>query len=210
MTQRLTVHRSHPQPRLLAQAAQRLSKGELGVIPTDACYALVCHLGDKEAVQRLRAIRGIDDKHLLTLICRDLSELANYALVDNLQYRFLRTWTPGPYTFVLPATKEVPRRLAHPARKTIGLRVPDTAVIQGLLEALGEPLLASTLRLPGDEDPLNDPDDIAAKLNRQIDFLLEDGQHGVQATTIVEWQDNQPVVRRAGLGFEAIAPTVTI
>ena len=133
MTQRFTVHATHPQQRLLRQAAQILSEGGLVAVPTDACYVLACRLDDKQAVDRLRAIRGIDEKHLLTLMCRDLSELATYAQVDNRQYRFLREWTPGPYTFVLPATKEVPRRLWHPSRKTIGLRVPSSPISQGLL-----------------------------------------------------------------------------
>jgi tRNA threonylcarbamoyl adenosine modification protein (Sua5/YciO/YrdC/YwlC family) len=210
MTQHFVVHRTNPQIRLLAQAADRLRRGELGVIPTDASYALVCHLGDKAASERLRAIRGIDDKHLLTILCRDLSDLANYALVDNLQYRFLKRWTPGPYTFVLPATKELPKRLAHPARKTIGMRVPQHAVVNELLGQLGEPLLASTLRLPGETDPLNEPDEILEKLSKRIDFLVDDGQHEGAMTTIVEWGDSGPLVSRAGLGFEAIAPEVKL
>jgi tRNA threonylcarbamoyl adenosine modification protein (Sua5/YciO/YrdC/YwlC family) len=210
MTQRFAVHRANPQLRLLSQAADRLKRGELGVIPTDASYALVCHLGDKAAAERLRAIRGIDDKHLLTVLCRDLSDLANYAVVDNVQFRFLKRWTPGPYTFVLPATKEVPKRLAHPARKTIGLRVPEHAVVSELLGQMGEPLLASTLRLPGESEPLNEPDEILDKLSKRIDFLIDDGQHEGAMTTIIEWDDSGPQVRRAGLGFDAIAPEVTL
>ena len=147
MTQRFTLHPTHPQARLLRQAAAVLGAGGLVAVPTDACYVLACRLGDKSAADRLRAIRGLDERHLLTLMCRDLSELSTYARVDNRQYRFLKDWTPGPYTFVLDATKEVPRRLCHPSRRTIGLRVPDAAVAQGLLEAHGEPVLCSSLIL---------------------------------------------------------------
>ena len=155
MTQRFEIHPTHPQPRLVRPAAAILREGGLVVLPTDACYVLACHLADKAAVDRLRAIRAVDDRHLLTLMCRDLKELATYAQVDNRQYRFLRDWTPGPYTFVLPATREVPRRLWHPSRKTIGLRVPSSPVAAGLLEAHGAPLLGSSLILPGESDPLH-------------------------------------------------------
>ena len=152
MTQRFTLHPTHPQARLLRQAAEVLGAGGLVAMPTDACYVLACRLGDKAAVDRLRAIRGLDERHLLTLMCRDLSELSSYAMVDNRQYRFLKEWAPGPYTFVLNATKEVPRRLWHPSRRTIGLRVPDAPVAQGLLEAHGEPVLCSSLILPDEDD----------------------------------------------------------
>src|SRR5690606_23704640 len=156
MTQRLEIHPTNPQRRLLFRAAEALRDGGLVAMPTDACYVLACRLGDREAVERLRAIRGLDARHLLTLMCRDLSELSTYARVDNSQYRFLREWTPGPYTFVLDATREVPRRLWHPSRKTIGLRVPDSPIAQGVLEAHGEPVLCSSLILPGEDDPLNE------------------------------------------------------
>jgi tRNA threonylcarbamoyl adenosine modification protein (Sua5/YciO/YrdC/YwlC family) len=210
MTQRLSVHKTHPQARLIAQAADRLKRGELGVVPTDASYVLACHLGDKAAMERLRQLRGIDDKHLLTLLCSDLSELSQYAQVDNHQYRFLKAWTPGPYTFVLAATKEVPKRLAHPARKTIGLRVPAEPVILALLEQMGEPLLASSLRLPEDDEVLRDPEEILERLAKRVDFVLEDGGHGLDPTTMIEWQDGEALVTRAGLGFDAICAAVKI
>lgn len=200
MAQRLTLHRANPQPRLLRQAAERLREGALAAVPTDACYALACRLDDKAAVERLRAIRGIDDKHLLTLMCRDLAQIADYAIVDNRQYRFLRSLTPGAYTFVLQATKEVPRRLWHPSRKTVGMRVPDSPVVSGLLELLGEPVLASTLTLPGDDEPLADPDDIEARIGKRVDLLLDVGMLGTEPTTIVDMTAEPPVVTRAGLG----------
>ncbi len=175
------------------------------MVPTDGCYALCCHLDDKDSVQRLRALRGIDEKHLLTIMCSDLSQLASYAKVDNTQYRFLKHWTPGPYTFVLEATKEVPRRLSHPARKTIGLRVPGTPVVHELLAAHGEPVLASTLRMPGDEEPIGDPDLIIERIGRQIDLLLDVGQLPIHMTTIIDLQSGQPTVLRAGLGAEKIS-----
>lgn len=200
MTQRFTVHPTHPQSRLLRQAAEILRGGGLVALPTDACYVLACHLDDKDAVERLRAVRGIGDKHLLTLMCRDLSELAAYAQVDNRQYRFLRDWTPGPYTFVLPATKEVPRRLWHPSRKTIGLRVPDSAVVDGLLEAHGAPLICSSLILPGDEDPLHEADEILSRLARRIDAVIDAGGQGYAPTTVVDLTGPEPLVTRIGCG----------
>lgn len=200
MTQRFTVHPTHPQSRLLRQAAEILRGGGLVALPTDACYVLACHLDDKDAVERLRAVRGIGDKHLLTLMCRDLSELAAYAQVDNRQYRFLRDWAPGPYTFVLPATKEVPRRLWHPSRKTIGLRVPDSAVVDGLLEAHGAPLICSSLILPGDEDPLHEADEILSRLARRIDAVVDAGGQGYAPTTVVDLTGPEPLVTRIGCG----------
>jgi tRNA threonylcarbamoyl adenosine modification protein (Sua5/YciO/YrdC/YwlC family) len=159
-----------------------------------------CHLDDKTAVERLRAIRGLDEKHLLTLMCRDLSELAQYAQVDNRQYRFLRDWTPGPYTFVLNATKEVPRRLWHPSRKTIGLRVPSSPVAAGLLEEHGAPLLGTSLVLPGETDPMNDPDEIVERLARRIDAVIDAGGQGYEPTTVVDLTGAEPVVIRIGCG----------
>lgn len=200
MTQRFTVHPTHPQPRLLRQAAQILADGGLVAMPTDACYVLACHLDDKQAVDRLRAIRGISDKHLLTLMCRDLSELATYAQVDNRQYRFLREWTPGPYTFVLPATRETPRRLWHPSRKTIGLRVPSSPVVQALLEAHGAPLICSSLVMPQDQDPLHDADEILARLSRRIDAVIDAGGQPFEATTVVDLTGPEPLVTRLGCG----------
>ncbi len=205
MAQRFHIHPTHPQPRLIQQASKILQGGGLAVIPTDACYAFCCHLNDKDAAQRLRAIRGIDDKHLLTILCADLSQLANYALVDNRQYRFLRTWTPGPYTFVLQATKDVPKRLAHPSRRTIGLRVPNTPIVNALLMELGEPVLASTLKLPGSDEPLHDPDEIESILGKRIDLLIDAGGLGSEPSTIVEMTADAPLVTRLALGGTAIS-----
>ena len=200
MTQRFTVHPDNPQPRLLRQAAQILADGGLIAMPTDACYVLACQLDDKSAVDRMRAIRGLDEKHLLTLLCRDLSEVALYAQVDNQQYRFLREWTPGPYTFVLTATRETPRRLWHPSRKTIGLRVPSSPVAAGLLEAHGAPLLGTTLVLPGDTDPLHEADEILERLARRIDAVIDAGGQGFEPTTIIDLSDGDPLVIRMGCG----------
>lgn len=200
MTQRFTVHPQSPQPRLLAQAAKMLSQGAVLALPTDACYVLACQLDDKGAVERLRALRGVDDRHLLTLMCRDLSEVATYAQVDNRQYRFLKDWTPGPYTFVLPATKEVPRRLWHPSRKTIGLRVPSSPVVDGLLAAHGAPLICSSLILPGEDDPLHDPDDIVERLARRVEGVIDAGGQGFEPTTVVDMTGDTPLVTRLGCG----------
>lgn len=200
MAQRFAIHRTHPQPRLLKQAATLLRGGALAVLPTDACYALACRLDDKDAVERLRALRGIDERHLLTLVCRDLAEIATYARVDNRQYRFLKALTPGAYTFVLDATREVPRRLAHPSRKTVGMRVPDSPILSGLLAEFGEPVLASTLQLAGDDEPLNDPDDIEARVGKRIDLLVDAGTLGTTPTTIVDMTADEPVVVRVGCG----------
>ena len=197
---RFSVHPVNPQRRLIQQAADQIRSGAVVAMPTDACYVLACHLDDKAAVDRLRQIRAIDDKHLLTLMCRDLSELAQYAQVDNRQFRFLKEWTPGAYTFILPATKEVPRRLAHPSRKTVGLRVPASAIVQSLLEALGEPVLSTTLILPGETQPLTDPDDIEHRLAKQIDLMIdgEPGRH--EPTTVIDMTGEEPMVARIGLG----------
>jgi tRNA threonylcarbamoyl adenosine modification protein (Sua5/YciO/YrdC/YwlC family) len=200
MTQRFTVHPGHPQQRLMRQAAQVLASGGIVATPTDACYVLACRLDDKQAVDRLRALRGIDEKHLLTLMCRDLSELSTYAQVDNRQYRFLKEWTPGPYTFVLPATREVPRRLWHPSRKTIGLRVPSAPVAQALLEAHGAPLICSSLVMPGDDDPLHEPDEILSRLARRIDAVVDAGGQSLEPTTVVDLTGAKPLVTRLGSG----------
>ena len=167
MSQSFDIHPDNPQQRVLKQAAQVLHDGGIAAVPTDSSYALVCHLDDKAAAEKLRRIRGVDDKHHLTLLCRDLSELASYARVDNKQYRLLKLGTPGPFTFILEATKEVPRRLSHPSRRTIGLRVPEHAVTQALLELLGQPLLATTLIAPGESEPMNDPHQIRDHLDRK-------------------------------------------
>ncbi len=197
---RFSVHPVNPQRRLMEQAASLLRSGGLVAMPTDACYVLACRLGDKAAVDRLRQIRGIDDKHLLTLMCRDLSELAQYAQVDNRQYRFLKEWTPGAYTFILPATKEVPRRLMHPSRKTVGLRVPSSPAVQALLEELGEPVLSSTLILPGESEPLTDPEDIEHRLAKVIDLMIEGEPGRHEPTTVIDMTGEEPMVARAGLG----------
>jgi tRNA threonylcarbamoyl adenosine modification protein (Sua5/YciO/YrdC/YwlC family) len=205
MAQIFSVHAVDPQVRFLRQAAQILDHGGVGAIPTDSCYALACHLDDKAAVDRIRQIRRIDERHLLTLMCRDLSDLGLYAKVSNRQYRLVKNGTPGPYTFILEATKEVPRRLSHPSRKTIGLRVPDHRVALGLLDVLGQPLLTTTLQLPGDEMPLNDPQDIRDRLNHQIDFVLDAGACGIEPTTIVDLTGAEAVLVRQGKGaVEAI------
>lgn len=200
MAQLFSVHPVDPPLRLLRQAAQILDHGGIGAIPTDSCYALACHLDDKAAVDRIRQIRRIDDRHLLTLMCRDLSDLGMYAKVDNRTFRLLKNATPGPYTFVLHATREVPRRLSHPARKTIGLRIPDHRVAAGLLDVLGQALLTTTLQLPGDELPLNEPNDIRQRLDRQIDFVLDGGACGVQPTTVIDLTGAEAILVRQGLG----------
>jgi len=200
MTKFIAVHPQDPQPRLLKQAAAILADGGIAAIPTDSCYALVCHLDDKPAVDRLRRLRGIDERHHLSLLCRDLSEIAAYARVDNASYRLLRLATPGPYTFILEATREVPRRLSHPSRKTIGIRVPDHPVALGLLNALGQPLIGTTLQLPGDALALNDVDDIRARLDHELDLVLDAGSCGVEPTTVIDLSGGPPVVLRQGRG----------
>jgi len=200
VTQRFEIHPTHPQPRLIQQAAAFLERGGLVVLPTDACYVLACRLDDKTAVERLRTLRAMDERHLLTLMCRDLSELASYAQVDNHQYRFLRDWTPGAYTFVLPATKEVPRRLWHPSRKTVGLRVPDHPVVARLLERHGAPVLSTSLILPGEAQPLTDADEVMARLSRRIDLLIDAGSQGFEPTTVIDMTGDEPQVVRAGRG----------
>ena len=200
MSQYFAVHPINPQPRLIAQAAAIIRAGGVIAYPTDSCYAIGCHIGDKEAMQRLRTIRNIDDKHHLTLMCRDLSEIATYAQVDNVQYRLLRKLTPGSYTFILRASREVPRRLLHPRRKTIGMRVPDHAVAQALLQELGEPLLSATLSLPGDALPLNDGEEIRARLEHVLDLVLDAGSCGTEPTTMVDLSGAAPELLRQGKG----------
>jgi tRNA threonylcarbamoyl adenosine modification protein (Sua5/YciO/YrdC/YwlC family) len=200
MTQRFEIHPTHPQRRLVQQAAAILRGGGVIAMPTDACYVLACTVEDKTAVDRMRAIRGIDEKHLLTLMCRDLSELAVYAQVDNRQFRFLKDWTPGAYTFVLNATREVPRRLWHPSRKTVGLRVPDSAIVAELLAEHGAPVLCTSLVLPGDDLPLSDPDDVASRLARRIELVIAGGAAGLEPTTVIDLTGERPEVTRAGRG----------
>ncbi|HET9646130.1 MAG TPA: L-threonylcarbamoyladenylate synthase [Burkholderiaceae bacterium] len=200
MSQYFEVHPDNPQARLMKQAAQILHAGGIGAIPTDSCYALVCHLDDKAAVETLRRIREVDDRHHLTLLCRDLSELSAYARVDNRQYRMLKSVTPGPYTFILEATKEVPRRVSHPSRRTIGLRVPDHRVTQALLAELGQPLLATTLIPPGQSDPLNDPHEIRERFEKQIQLVIDGAACPMVPTTVVDLTGDLPRLVRRGLG----------
>lgn len=200
MARYLAIHPEDPQPRLLAQAAEAVREGGVVAIPTDSCYALGCRLGDKDAVERIRQIRGVDDRHHLTLMCRDLSEIAQFARVDNAQYRLLKATTPGSYTFILEGTKELPRRVLHPKRKTIGLRVPDHRVAQALLEELGEPLLTSTLMLPGDEAPLTEGWEIQDRLDSQLELILDGGYCGTEPTTILDLTSLPPELIRAGRG----------
>ena len=204
MAQYFEIYADNPQPRLLKQAATLLSSGGILAVPTDSSYALVCRLDDKDAVDRIRRIRQINDKHHLTLLCRDLSELANYAHVDNRQYRLLKLATPGPYTFILDATKEVPRRVSHPQRKTIGLRVPDRKGLQMLLELHGAPLLATTLIPAGESEPLNDPQEIRERFEMQLDGILDAGGCPLEPTTVLDLTPmntgGDPIVVREGGG----------
>jgi len=200
MTQFLSIHPTHPQPRLIAQAAVLVKSGAVIVYPTDSCYALGCHIGDKAAAERLRAIRQVDDNHHFTLVCRDLSEIANFAKVDNTQYRMLKAATPGAYTFILEASREVPRRLAHAKRRSIGLRVPEHVIAQALLTALDEPLLSTTLILPNVEDPLNDAEEIRERLGRQVDLIIDGGACGLVPTSVIDMTGDTPRVVRAGAG----------
>jgi tRNA threonylcarbamoyl adenosine modification protein (Sua5/YciO/YrdC/YwlC family) len=200
MAQRLAVHPHNPQVRLLRQAAQIIDHGGVAVVPTDSCYALVCHLDDKAAADRVRHIRRIDERHHLTLLCRDLSEIANYAKVDNAQYRLLKQVTPGPYTFILEATREVPRRLSHPSRKTIGIRIPEHAAALGLLDVLVQPLISTTLQLPGDDVPLSDPDHIVERIGGDVDVVIDAGACGIQPTTIVDLTGREAAIVRRGRG----------
>jgi len=200
MTKFLSIHPQNPQARLLAQAAQILADGGIAAIPTDSCYALVCHLDDKPAVDHIRRLRRIDERHHLTLLCRDLSEIAAYARVDNASYRLLRLATPGPYTFILEATREVPRRLSHPSRKTIGIRVPDHPVALQLLQELGQPLIGTSLQLPGDELPLNDAAAIRERLDNELELVLDAGSCGVQPTTVIDLSAGAAKVLRVGRG----------
>ncbi|MFC0591696.1 L-threonylcarbamoyladenylate synthase [Ottowia pentelensis] len=203
MAQLFTVHPDNPQPRLLKQAAELLHGGGVLAVPTDSCYALVCHLDDKTAADALRRIRQLDDKQLLSLICRDLGELAAYARVDNAQYRLLKLGTPGPFTFILEASKEVPRRVSHPQRKTIGLRVSAHPVMQGLIELHHAPLLATTLILPGQDEPLNDAHEIRDELEKQVAGVIDAGACPGVPTTVVDLSGDAPALLRRGRGDPA-------
>jgi tRNA threonylcarbamoyl adenosine modification protein (Sua5/YciO/YrdC/YwlC family) len=203
MSQFFQIHPDNPQPRLIKQAAQIIHGGGIVALPTDSCYALVCHLDDKAAVEKLRRIRGIDEKHHLTLLCRDLSEIAEYARVDNRQFRILKAATPGPYTVILEATKSVPRRLSHPSRKTIGLRVPENRIAHALLEELGQPLLGTTLQLPGDAEMLNDAELIRERLQKSIELTIDGGACSLEPTTVIDLTGDEPVLMRRGRGDPA-------
>ncbi|MGH8737340.1 MAG: L-threonylcarbamoyladenylate synthase [Burkholderiales bacterium] len=200
MAQYFQVHTTHPQPRLMREVAEILRRGGLIAYPTDSCYALGCQVGNAKALERLRRLRQVDERHHLTLICRDLSEIATYAIVGNAQYRLLKAATPGSYTFILRATRELPRRLLHPKRKTIGVRVPSHAVAQALLAELNEPMLSATLQLPGDSQPLSDAPEIRARLEHQLDLVIDAGSCGVLPTTVIDLTGNEPLVVRKGRG----------
>ena len=204
MSQYFELHRENPQQRLIRRAAEIVRGGGLIAYPTDSCYALGCHIGDKESMERMRAIRQVDSRHHFTLVCRDLSELGHYARVDNRAYRLLKAATPGSFTFLLQATREVPRRLQNPRRKTIGLRIPAHPVAQALLAGLHEPLLSSTLIMPSDALPLNDPDEIRDRLERQVDLIMDAGSCGLEATTVVDLTSEEPEIVRLGKGDPAV------
>jgi|EP01034_Spumella_vulgaris_P023464 tRNA threonylcarbamoyl adenosine modification protein (Sua5/YciO/YrdC/YwlC family) len=204
MSQYFQIHPVNPQLRLIKQAAQIIHGGGIVALPTDSCYALVCHLDDKSAVERLRRIRGIDEKHHLTLLCRDLSEIGVYARVDNKQFRLLKAATPGPFTFILEATRCVPRRLSHPSRKTIGLRVPQNCIVEMLLAELQQPLLGTTLILPGDDQPLTDPEMVRERLEKQVDLIVDGGACSFEPTTVIDLSGAEPELVRQGRGDPAV------
>lgn len=214
MAQYFELHRQNPQLRLIRRAAEIVRGGGLIAYPTDSCYALGCHIGDAAALERLRRIRGADRHHHFTLVCRDLGEIGRYARIDTWQFRLLKSSTPGPFTFLLPATRETPRRLQHAKRRTIGIRVPDHVVPQMLLTELGEPLMSSTLLLPGDELPLTDADQIRSRLEHQLDAILDGGHCGIEPTTVIDLAVSPPVVVRsgkgklAGVGWEVVGNAV--
>ncbi len=194
------IHEQNPQHRLIHQAVEIIRQGGVVVYPTDSAYAIGCHIGDKQAMDKIRTIRQLDKKHNFTLVCRDLSEISTYAQIDNTQYRLLKAHTPSPYTFILKATREVPKRLMHAKRKTIGIRIPGNIITQALLEDLGEPLMSSTLILPGEELPMTDPYEIRQVLEHQLDLIIDGGFCGFEATTVVDFEEEVPYVVRKGLG----------
>jgi tRNA threonylcarbamoyl adenosine modification protein (Sua5/YciO/YrdC/YwlC family) len=200
VSQFFTVHPDNPQPRLMRRAADILREGGVIVYPTDSCYALGCHLGDKSAMERMRAIRQVDQRHHFALVCRDLAEAANYSMFDNRQFRLLKAAIPGSYTFILKASRGVPKRLQHPRRRTIGLRIPDHRVVRALLAELGEPVLSSTLLLPGEAVPLNNPQEIRERLEHAVDLVLDAGSCGVVPTTVIDLTGDAPLVLRRGKG----------
>ena len=200
MSQYFVIHPSHPQRRLLQQAAEIVRAGGLVVYPTDTAYALGCHIGDKQSLDRIRQLRRLDKNHHFTLTCRDLSEISLYARVSDSSYRILKHFTPGAFTFILPATREVPRRLVHAKRKTIGLRIPDNAIALGILEALDEPMMTTTMRLPDHEDPYTDPQEVRTDLEGSVDLIVDGGAGGILPTTVVDLTGPAPEIRRQGMG----------
>jgi tRNA threonylcarbamoyl adenosine modification protein (Sua5/YciO/YrdC/YwlC family) len=200
MSQFFAIHSTHPEARLIKRAVDIVRKGGVIAYPTDSCYAIGCHIGDKHAMERMRRIRGVDERHHFTLMCRDLSDIGIFAKVDNAQYRLLKAYTPGTYTFILGATRELPRRLAHPKRATVGVRVPEHPVTRALLTELDEPLLSSTLMLPGEAEPLNDAETIRKKLEHQLDLILDGGACGVEPTTVIDLSGDAPILVRRGKG----------
>jgi tRNA threonylcarbamoyl adenosine modification protein (Sua5/YciO/YrdC/YwlC family) len=200
----LQIHPENPQARLIQQAVDVIHDGGVLIYPTDSSYALGCHIGDKGAMERIRRIRKVDDGHNFTLVCRDLTEISNYAKIDNRDYRLLKNLTPGPFTFIHKATKQVPRRLMHPKRKTIGIRVPDNEIVRALLEALGEPIMSTTLIMPGEEIPLTDPYEMRDLLDHHVDLIIDGGYCGFEPTTVVVMTDEVPQVVRQGKGDTAL------
>jgi tRNA threonylcarbamoyl adenosine modification protein (Sua5/YciO/YrdC/YwlC family) len=200
MSQFFTLHPTHPEPRLIKRAVDIVRQGGLIAYPTDSCYALGCHIGDKAAMERMRRVRDVDERHHFTLVCRDLSEIGNFAKVDNAQYRLLKAHTPGAFTFILKATRELPRRLAHPKRATIGVRVPEHVVASALLAELNEPILSTTLILPGQDDPLNDAHEIRDALEHQLDVILDGGVCGIAPTSVIDLSGDAPTLVRRGKG----------
>lgn len=207
MSQFFHIHPDNPQPRLIKQAAERLRAGEVAVVPTDSAYALVCSLENKTGVERIRQIRRLDDKHNFTLLCRDLSEISTFARITNIEFRLLKAHTPGAYTFILNASREVPRRLMHPKRRTIGIRVPQDNVLSALLGELNEPIMSSSLILPGETLPMTDPWDIESAIGHSVDLIVDGGFRGLEPTTVVDLTDENPVIVRAGAGDPSIFET---
>lgn len=205
---RIWIHPDNPQQRLIDQVVAAIDGGGVVALPTDSCYALVCHLGDKQALDRIRHIRDLDNKHNFTLLCRDLSEIASYARIDNIAFRLIKTLTPGPYTFILPATKEVPKRLLHPKKKTIGIRIPQHQVTHRVLEGFSEPLMSVTLIMPGETLPFNDGDEIEDALANQLDMIVDAGSCDIVPTTVIDLSEGEAVVLRQGKGEAAFLATV--
>ncbi len=204
MSQFFQIHPDNPQLRLIRGAVDIIKQGGVVVYPTDSCYALGCQIGNKKAVDRIRQLRQLNDRHNFTMMCRDMGEVSEYAMVDNIAYRLMKGITPGPYTFILPAMKSVPKRLLHPKRKTIGIRVPNNAIALALLAELGEPILSSTMILPGDELPMMDPYEMKDSIGSQVDLIIDGGYCGLEATTVIEMLDEGPEIVRRGKGADEL------